>query len=143
MDRSSQDVASFLGALQDVMHRLGRIHGDYVRRGTFPRRPFLTLSGRPFTVLEEGSSRKFAGCVAMGLSVAGSDAKEYELVVDIMWNEQCWTISTEAWVEADEGGQFLLRQIPERTAVDLGACLKEITAAIEDLVGFVDLVPGK
>jgi hypothetical protein len=141
MDGASQDVAAFLGTLQDAMQRLGALWGHYLRRGTRPGRPILTLSGRPFTAHEAGNARQFAGCVTLALPVTGSDSKEYELTVDILWDERCWTISTEAWVEADDGGQRLLRQLTERSATDLGTCLVQVIAAIEDLVSFEDLVP--
>jgi hypothetical protein len=143
MDGPSQDVASFLGTLQDVMKRLGTIWGHYLRRGTHPSRPFLTLSGRPFTIHEAGAARRFLGCVAVGLSVTGADSKEYELTVSIQWNEERWTISTEAWVEGNDGGQHLSRQLTERSASDLGACLEQVMAAVEDLVSFEDLMPAQ
>jgi hypothetical protein len=143
MDGPGRDVAAFLETLQVAMDRLGTIRNLYSRRGTRPGRPSLTLSERPFSVHEAGSVRQFDGCVTVWLPITGSDAREYELGVNIRWDERCWTITTEAWVDAEEGGQHLLRELPERPAVDLATCLEQIGAAVEDLASFEDLVPGK
>lgn len=143
MDGPSQNVVSFLGTLQDAMGRLGNVWGHYLRRGARPARPFLTLSGSPFTIHEDGIIRQFAGCVVLGIPVTGSDSREYELTVEILWHDRCWTITTEAWVEADEGGQHLLRQLTERSATDLHTCSAHIIAAVDDLMSFEDLVPVK
>jgi hypothetical protein len=124
------------------MRRLGRIHGHFVGRGTAPRRPFLVLSGRPFSIQEGGSIRRFQGNVALGLDVEGADRREYELAVDVLWDAERWTITTEASVEA-ETGQDLLRALPERTAVDLASAIQQLDAAVGDLVEFADLIPAR
>jgi hypothetical protein len=143
MDMASQHVVTFLESLQDAMQRLGQIHTHYVRRGTAPARPFLVLSGRPFSIHEAAAVRGFRGDVALGLTVRGADGREYELAVDALWAADGWTITTEAWVEAGTGGQDLLRNLPERSAVDLSGCIRQLGEAIGDLLGFGDLVPGE
>lgn len=62
-------------------------------------------------------------------------------MVDVLWDAERWTITTEAWVEVDDGGQDILRQLPERTAKDIKGCATCLTAAVDDLVGFEDLIP--
>ncbi|MFL5541267.1 MAG: hypothetical protein ACJ8J0_19930 [Longimicrobiaceae bacterium] len=60
-----------------------------------------------------------------------------------VWDAERWTITTEAWVEAETGGQDLLRALPERAAVDLGTAIRQLEAAVGDLVAFEDLIPGE
>lgn len=143
MDAPGQHVAAFLEALQDAMRRLGQIHGHFVGRGIAPRRPFLVLSGRPFSIGRGEPVRRFQGSVALGIHLEGADGREYELAVDVLWDAEGWTITTEAWVEAESGGQDLLRALPERTAADLGGAIQHLEAAVGDLVAFEDLVPGE
>jgi len=143
MDAPSQHVAVFLEALQDAMQRLRQVHGHYVRRGTAPARPFLNLSGRPFSIHEREAIRQFHGSIVLGLHIKGSDGREYELAVDVLWDAERWTITTEAWVEADAGGQDILRQLPERTTADLTGCVAQLATAVDDLVRFEDLVPSR
>jgi hypothetical protein len=143
MDEASCHTIEFLEALQEGMCRLGDTWGYYVGRGARPARPFLVLSGRPFRVHEMGSSREFNGAISLGLEVKGADGKEYELSVGVLWSGERWTITTETAVVADAGGQSLLRELPERTAVDLSGCTEHLLSAIDDLVGFADLIPTK
>src|SRR5438105_14619524 len=143
MDDSSRGVAVFLESLQNAMGRLGEVWGHYLRRGAQPYRPFVVLSGRPFAIQDGGSVRQFHGSIALGLQVKGTDGRQYELTVDVLWDTERWTIITLAWVETEAGGQDVLRQLPERTAVDLSSCMAELGAAVGDLVRFEDLVPGK
>jgi hypothetical protein len=124
------------------MTRLGEVHGHYVRHGTTPNRPFLVLGARPFRIHEGGSVRQFHGSVALGLIVKGADGREYDLGIDVLWDDARWTIQTQAWVESHANGQNLLRELPERTAEDLEKCIEQVGAAVGDLVGFDDLVPG-
>jgi hypothetical protein len=150
MDTPSHYVATFLETLQDAMQQLTQLQHHYFDRGTRPDRPFLFLSGRPFSVYEGESVQQVQGSLALGLHIRGGDGREYELAVDVLWDAECWTITTEAWVEADTssdtsaktGGQELLRQLPKRRAVDLEICTKQVRAAVEDLAEFDDLVPS-
>ena len=123
------------------MSELDGIWNHYQRRGTRPKRPFLVLSGRPFRIHEGESTREFHGSVGLGLLVEGADGREYQLSVDVLWNADCWALTTEAWVEVESGGQTMLRELPERTATNLSACLQLLAAAVKDLVAFEDLVP--
>ncbi len=142
MDAPGRNAAILLEVLQDAMTRLGQIWSHFVKLGTQPGRPFLVLGSRPFTIQRGQFVRKFNGCVSVGLPVRGADGKDYELSVDVLWDETAWTIMTEAWVGADDG-QVLLRELPERSAADLAPCLKEIREAVESVVDFQDLIPGK
>ncbi len=141
MDAPGQHVAAFLEALQDAMQRLGQVHGHYLRRGNAPARPFLNLSGRPFSIHAGESVRQFHGSIVLGLHIKGTDGRQYELAVDVLWDADRWTITTEAWVEADAGGQDVLRQLAERSAADLDGCVAQLATAVGDWVGFEDLVP--
>ena len=142
MDADSRAVFAFLESLQDAMYRLGEIQGHYALRGTRPERPFLVLSGRPFSIHEKESARQFHGSVALGILLRAADGREYQLGVDVLWDSERWTITTEAWVEADDGGQHLLRELPARSPADLNACRQQLKEAVEDLLRFEDLVPG-
>jgi hypothetical protein len=130
MDIAGQSVTAFLESLQDVMQQLGEIWSQYVRHGTQPGRPVLNLAGPGHRAL------------VLALIVKGSDGRECDLGVEVLWNPERWTIKTEAWVEV-ESGQELLRELPERTTSDLDTCIEHIRAAVGDLASFKDLVPGE
>ncbi len=100
------------------------------------------LSGRPFHVHEKSAPREFRGCLVLGLIAHGTDGREYELGVEVMWDADCWTVTTEAWVEADDGGQQVIRELPERVSPDFQSCQRHLAEAIRDLLRFQDLVPG-
>jgi hypothetical protein len=128
MDIASQNVVAFLRSLRGARQELGRVGGHYLQRGTQPSRPSLEFHGEGFF---------------LALLIKATDAREYELSVDVLWHpEEGWTISTSAFVEA-ETGQEVLRELPKRTAADLGACMEQLRAAVGDLIGFQDLVPAK
>ncbi len=143
MDEPSQSVVQFLGVLQGAMQQLAGIWGHYQRRGAEPGRPALELSGRPFTIEQGTSARSFHGCIALRLPIRGAGACDYELSVNILWDDAAWTITTEAWRDLASGEQDLLRELPERSAADLEACLEHVRLAVADLAGFEDLVPGR
>jgi hypothetical protein len=75
--------------------------------------------------------------------VEGADGREYELVVDVLRDAERRTIQPEACVAADAISQDLLRLLPKWTSTDLDGCVQQFREAIEDLVEFEDLVPGK
>ncbi len=141
MDAASRDAAALLRGLQEAREHLGAVWSHFTRRGARPGRPYLVLSGRPFTVHESGGARQFEGSVALGVLVRGADDREYQLGIDLLWDERGWAVTTEAWVEQPEGGQTRLRALPERTASTLHECLAHLEAAVEDLLRFEDLVP--
>jgi hypothetical protein len=138
MDEAGRNTTAFLESLQDAMRQLGEVWNHYQRGGARPGRPFLVLSGRPFRVHEKATVREFNGSIAIGLH----DGKEYELGIDVAWDSECWTLITEAWVESDNGGQQLLRELPQRVASDMESCKRHLTEAVADLIQFQDLVPG-
>src|SRR3954467_7703885 len=112
MDADSRTVTTFLESLQDAMKRMrDEVWAHYQRLGARPGRPFLVLSGRPFSIYEKVSVRKFRGCIALGLLARGADDKEYDIAVEVLWDQQRWTIVTEIWRESEEG-QDLLRALP-------------------------------
>jgi hypothetical protein len=140
VDDASRNIIEFLTSLQGSMERFGMLWNHCTERGARPRRPCLTLSGRPFRKHEGGDVREFGGCIAIALPVNASDGREIEFGVDVLWDDRGWTIMTEAWAENDQGGQDLLRELPERHARDLRLCLEQLERAIEDLFGFQELV---
>jgi hypothetical protein len=141
MDAPSQNVSEFLAALQTAMKRLGSLWNHYTKLGTRPQRPYLSLSASPFRVHDGESTREFSGSVALGLLITGADGREYQFGVDVLWDAREWTLQTEAWVEAEEGGQTLLRSLPEGRATDLSSCLTQLHAAVDSLTSFDDLLP--
>ena len=141
MDEASRNTTAFLELLQDAMRHLAAVRNQLVRRGTRPGRSYLVLSGRPFRVHEQSIVREFHGSVAIGLHVTGTDGREYELGIDVLWDADRWTFLTDAWVESDDGGQQLLRELPERVATDLDSCKHHLTEAVSDLLSFQDLLP--
>jgi hypothetical protein len=144
MDANSQHVITFLQSLQAAMLRLGEIQGHYIRHGAEPERPSLLLSGSPFGIHTGETVQLFGGCITLGLMVCGRDGRMYELFVEVLWDAGQWTILTEARVDNDEDdGSTLLRALPDRVAGDLDGCVSQLGEAVEDLAGFVDLVPGK
>jgi hypothetical protein len=142
MDEAGRNTTAFLESLQDAMRRLGEVWNHYQCRGTRPHRPYLMLSDRPFRVHEESAVREFDGSVAIGLGVRGTDGKDYQLAIDVLWDSERWTLMTQAWVDSDDGGQELLRELPERVASDTETCKRHLTEAVSDLLRFQDLVPG-
>lgn len=141
MDSSSLCVAEFLNSLQDAMTMLGEIRNHYQRLGTRPQRPYFVLSGRPFRIHETDAVRQFDGCLALGLHVKGVTDACYELGVDLLWDTDNWTVTTEAWGDSEAQGQELLRELPERRAGTLEECATQVKAAIYDLRKFADLIP--
>lgn len=140
MDGPSQDVTRFLAALQTSMTQLGVLWNHYTKRGARPQRPYLSLSRSPFRVMDGESIRDFSGSLALGLLITGAEGLEYQFGVDLLWDSREWTLHTEAWVEAVEGGQTLLRSLPERKAPDLDSCLAQLHAALDSLTSFDDLL---
>ena len=143
MDVSSQNVAGFLSGLQQAQERLRQLHQALIIRGCRRCERHLTLSASPFTIHEVEHTREFIGSVALGLTVRGADDREYDLVIEALWDRAGWTIQTQAWVEAEEGGLTLLRELPERFSPDLSICLVHLREATEDLFGLQSLVPGR
>ncbi len=143
MTPESENVTGFLESLQARMEQLQHIWSVYSETGAQPGRPHLTLSGRPFSIGVKGEPVEYRGSLAMGLIIAGQDGREYDIGVDLMWDEEKWIISTQAWVEGDAGGQDLLRELPQRSACDLQRCIEQLEAAIADLASFTYLVKRK
>ena len=100
------------------------------------------MGGSPFRIHEAEDIRVFSGCIAMGIGVKGTDNKDYDLGIEILWDEANWTICTEVWVKNEEGGSTRLCELPERFAIELSDCLNQTQDAIEDLFGLQTFVPG-
>ena len=141
MDEASRNAASFLEALHDFQRELWDVCLHYRRRGNQANRPFVVIGGRPFRILEPDRVREFRGCLALGVTVIGADKKEYELGLDIVWNDDGWTVDTDVGVEDEMGGTTFLRDTPERHARSLDECIEQVHLAIRDLPTFEDLVP--
>jgi hypothetical protein len=135
MDAPSQSVAAFLETLQDAKQRLHEIRMQYHRRCGRSGPEIWSVGGR--------ARDAHGGLLGVDLPVVGRDDRRYELAVEIAWNTERWTIRTEAWVDAEAGGQERLRALPERTASDIHTCMAQIRAAVDDLASFADLVPGE
>lgn len=140
MDKSSADVAAFLTELQSAQERLGDVWQHFAKRGVTPSRPSLVISGKGFQVHKATSTQTYAGSIAIGLNVIGTDNREYDLGIDVMWDDYTWTIATEAWASTEQSGQVLLRELPPRLASDLEGCRAQMRAAINDLMSFDDIV---
>jgi hypothetical protein len=139
MDDRSHTVAEFLTALQRGMERLEDVWSHYAKLGARPHKPYLTLSGHPYSVHAGGEARQFDGAVAMGLLVTTADDRVLELGVDLLWRDDGWTLLTEAW-EEDVKDQRLRRALPQRHAGTLRAALEHLADALADLERFDDLV---
>lgn len=141
MDTASANVVTFLTNYQDRMAQLGELSQVYMRAGAAKTKVATNLSGRPFTVHGGESATAYDGGIAFALYVwATEKAPEYELLAMLCWRDDAWVIETEVWVEADNGGSTLLRELPPRTATDLTSCLAQLEAAIADFPSFKDCV---
>jgi hypothetical protein len=142
MDGPSLHIVEFLGALQEARMRLSPFWNQLMSRGVVPAEGSLFgLSASPYGVHDGASSRVFLGCIFVGLAVRGTNGQRYELVVELLWDAQGWTLTTEAWGEGDDGYNTLLRALPERTAGELPSCLEQLRSAVDDLATFNDLIP--
>ncbi len=142
MDTNAKNVVFFLSCLQQAQARLGDLWQELRVRGCHPQRPYLVLSTSPFRVSDLQTVREFEGCVSLGLGVRGTDNNQYDLGVSVLWDDVCWTVMTQVWVDDDDGGQTLLSALPERSSTSLTACLAQIQEAIADLFCLhIDLVP--
>jgi hypothetical protein len=135
MDAPSQNVAAFLETLLDAKQRLHEIRMQYHQRCGRTAPEILSL-GRP-------KRESHGGVLGIDLPVTGGDGRRYELAIEIVWKPEGWIIRTEAWVDAEAGGQERFRALPERTASDIHACMEHIRAAVGDLASFADLVPSR
>lgn len=142
MEESSRNVVDFLSALQQSQSQLGGLWNALSARGCHPQRPHVTLSGAPFRVHQGDTVRVFKGAIAMGIIVRGSDGKEYDLGIDVLWDVTGWTITTQVWVEGQDGGQTLVSELPERTSAELSECVTQVREAVADLFRLQIAVPG-
>ena len=141
MDEASRNASVLLEALHDFQCELWDVCGHYRRRGNEALRPYVVIGGRPFRIHEPDRVREFRGCLALGLRVIGADGKQYELGLDVLWDDDGWTVVTDVGVEAETGGTTFLREIPERHARRLDECIEQVHLAIRELPTFEDLVP--
>ena len=105
------DCHCAIGCFRHFTARMGQlsdIRSLYNSRGAAPGKPHL--SARPFRVTDDGVTTSFRGAMAVGLIVTGHDGREYNMLVQLLWDDEGWAIDTQAWVEADDGGQELLRE---------------------------------
>lgn len=120
MDTAGNHAAILLEHLQLARERLHQVWSQLSTLGLRPGRPYQTLSGRTFTVYEGESSRVFRGCIALGLTATGADAKEYDLSVSIWWDDAAWVVTSGLDVEADNGGQTSLREVADAISLIFG-----------------------
>ena len=64
----------------------------------------------------------------MGIVAKGSNNKEYDLGIEILWDEANWATR--------------LCELPERSSIELSDCLNQTQDATEDLLGLQTFVPG-
>jgi len=64
----------------------------------------------------------------MGIGVKGSDNKEYDLGIEVLWDEANWATR--------------LCELPESSSIELSDRLNQAQDAIEDLFGLQTFVPG-
>jgi hypothetical protein len=86
--------------------------------------------------------REFSGSVALGIRTKPRVGEAVDFVVDILWSDGGWLITTEVSVKCDSG-QKSLQSFPERHATSLEEFLAQLEAAIIDLsasAGVVDVV---
>jgi hypothetical protein len=132
MDPSSQNVIAFLSQAQHSMSRLKELSEQLTSQGAKPEAPTISLSGSPVRIRANDPSRSFDGCIAFVLPVMTADGKDYELGVDVFWDETGWTLLTEYAVEGADDWE-LLHAWPERQADELDSALDHLRAAVEDL----------
>jgi hypothetical protein len=137
MDERNEVVFNFLHALQDAMTQLGDVWNFYKEKGAHPKKPFFTLSGRPFKI--HNNDQVYHGAIAFGLIVHSPEGKEYDIGIDVLWNDTGWVIETEAWVES-ENNLDLIRALPSFQCSDLNNAINHIPEAIRSLYGFEDLI---
>ncbi|MBI3560828.1 MAG: hypothetical protein HY080_03835 [Gammaproteobacteria bacterium] len=140
MDQACKSVATFLECLQECMTQLHAIHDHFVQAGIRGARPFLNLSGRPFTILNGSTATVFSGSLCMGFLVETTKAREYDLHVNLLWDNEQWLVETQAWVDNDAGGQDMLRALPVRSATQLVSCIEQIKLAVADLATLREVV---
>lgn len=139
MDEQNQVVFKFLNALQNAMDQLGDVWSFYIKKGAQPEQPYLKLSGSPFKTHNDDQIQIYHGAIAFGLIVHSPKGKEYDIGIDIMWNDTGWIIETEAWVES-ENNQDLIRELPKHQCSDLDDAIKHISDSIKGLFSFEDLI---
>lgn len=139
MDHSSRNVIAFLSQAQHSMGRLEELSLQLSSRGAKSEPPTISLSGSPTRIRVDDPSRSFDGCIAFVLPVMSSGGKDFELGVDVFWDETGWTLLTELSIEGSDDWE-VLHAWPERHAKDLDSALDQLRAAIEDLFGAVTLL---
>ncbi|HLM60915.1 MAG TPA: hypothetical protein VK308_08935 [Pyrinomonadaceae bacterium] len=140
MDTESKNVTRFLEAWQTSRERLGTVlRNELILKGAASATPFLVLSGRPFRIHDADSVREFSGSVALGVQAKPQTGEPVEFGIDILWDKTGWSITTEIYVECEEG-QKLLRSFPEKHTTNLDDCLVFLEAAISELLTCVNLI---
>jgi hypothetical protein len=139
MDPSSQKVIAFLSQAQHSMSRLRELSQQLSEQGARPESPVINLSGSPARIRDNDPSRSFDGCIAFVLPVMTADGKDYELGVDVFWDETRWTLLTEFAVEGVDDWE-VLHTWPERYADELDSAIDQLRAAVEDLFGVGSLL---
>ena len=82
----------------------------------------------------------FNGSFTLSLFVEGTDGREYDIYVHVLWDSKRWLVDTEVGVANDAGGQDMLRALPVRSATVLSSCLEEIKAAVVDFAALQEVV---
>lgn len=133
LDEASQNVVAFLEGIAAARRGLNEVWTHYARRGLKVSRHF----GLGPVWLE--------GSLQLGVWVIGGDGNEYDLCVHLQWSDREWVIHADASREERENGYLaypVLRKLPARRSDDVPHCLEHLRAAVAELKGFDDLIPG-
>ncbi len=136
MDEASRNVVAFLEGVQSVRQELHGVWNHYTRRG-------LSVSNYPGC----GPIWALDGYFDLGIMVAGTDGRNYELSARLRWSGGEWVVQTDVSLEQkNERGDWtysVLRELPEQRASDWQAALDHWRAAVAGLSGFDDLIPAQ
>ncbi|HEY7157474.1 MAG TPA: hypothetical protein VH575_26200 [Gemmataceae bacterium] len=128
-------MVAFLEGVQAVRQGLHAVWNHYTRRG-------LKVSNYPGC----GPLWALEGYFDLGIVVAGTDGRNYELSARLRWSGSEWAVQADACLEKEgERGDWtypVLRELPERRASDWSSALGYWRAAVASLAGFDDLIPS-
>jgi len=134
VDEASRNVVAFLEGVQAVRQELYAVWNHYTRRG-------LKVSYHP----NFGPVWALDGYLDLGITVAGTDGRNYQLSARLRWSGGEWVAQADASLEQEsERGDWsypVMSELPERRASDWPSALAYWRAAVAGLAGFDDLIP--
>lgn len=139
-DQASHSVIHFLEELQSIRERIERLRQSLAGRGLVPRPQHTVLSGRGFQVHCPERIKNYRGCISLGFLVHGMTGLEYDIGLSLMWDDGCWTIGADVWVETADGGQEIVNSVPECSAVTMDELVSRSRESVDALGELVRLV---